>query len=83
MNVPNQKLERIRTCGHFFGRVLNIERVSQVRCQAIDSPDSIIFYMETAGILFPDDTLIYPCHGPMATIGAEKYTNDYMRYGVI
>lgn len=43
------------------------------------SPEDILRSIQTKLMTLPDDTIVYPGHGPATTIGEERETNPFLR----
>ena len=91
IEVGDIKLKTIHTPGHtpgcvcFYtpGHLFSGDTLFKGSVGRTDLPggnfDNIINNIQTKLFVMPDDTLVYPGHGPETTIGEEKKSNPYAK----
>ena len=43
------------------------------------SPEEILRSLQTKLLVLPDETIVFPGHGPATTIGAERESNPFLQ----
>jgi len=62
----------------FTGDTLLAGKIGRVDLPG-SSPQQMLFSLHGQLLTLPDNTIVYPGHGPNSTIGAERLSNPYLR----